>query len=78
MESEKKMTQGTVVINNHIFSDIAESIGLMPARCNWIIRNEYNTKYKVSTDYMDAYYRKEKMYEMLPLISLNHSEFVRN
>ena len=27
---------------------------------------------------MDAYYRKEKMYELLPLISLNHSEFVRN
>ena len=52
------MTQGTVVIKDHIFSDIAESIGLMPARCNWIIRNEYNTKYKVSTDYMDAYYRK--------------------
>jgi hypothetical protein len=27
---------------------------------------------------MDAYYRKEKMYEILPLISLNHSEFVNN
>ena len=49
----------------------------MPARCNWIIRNE-DLKYKVSTDYMDAYYRKEKMYEMLPMISLNHSQFVLN
>lgn len=64
-------------MNEHIFSDIAESIGLMPARCNWIIRNE-DLKYKVSTDYMDAYYRKEKMYEMLPMISLNHSQFVLN
>ena len=27
---------------------------------------------------MDAYYRKEKMYEMLPWISLNHSQFVKN
>lgn len=27
---------------------------------------------------MDAYYRKERMFEMLPLISLNHSQFVRN
>jgi len=71
------MTQGTVVIKDHIFSDIAESIGLMPARCNWIIKNDY-TKYKVSSEYMDAYYRKENMFEMLPLISLNHSEFVKN
>ena len=27
---------------------------------------------------MDAYYRKEKIYEMLPYISLNHSQFVKN
>jgi hypothetical protein len=27
---------------------------------------------------MDAYYRREKMYEILPLISLNHSQFVSN
>lgn len=66
-----------MVINEHIFSNIAEAVGLLPARCNWIIKNDTN-KYKVSTDYMDAYYRKEKMYEILPLISLNHSPFVQN
>ena len=71
------MTQGTVVINEHVFSNIAEAVGLLPARCNWIIKNDFN-KYKVSTDYMDAYYRKEKMHEILPLISLNHSQFVSN
>jgi hypothetical protein len=27
---------------------------------------------------MDTIYRKEKMNEILPLISLNHSEFVNN
>lgn len=27
---------------------------------------------------MDMYYRKEKIHEILPYISLNHSEFVRN
>ena len=27
---------------------------------------------------MDVYYRKEKMCEILPMISLNHSEFVSN
>jgi hypothetical protein len=27
---------------------------------------------------MDIYYRKEKINEILPYISLNHSEFVRN
>ena len=72
VESDKKLTQGTVLINENLFSKIAESIGLMPSRCNWIIRSDIH-KYKVSTEYMDAYYRKEKMYEMLPLISLNHS-----
>lgn len=66
-----------MIINERIFSTIAESVGLLPARCNWIIKNEFN-KYKVSTEYMDAYYRKEKMYEILPLISLNHSPFVNN
>lgn len=77
IESEKKTTQGTVLINEHLFSKIAQSIGLMPSRCHWIIRSDVH-KYKVTTEYMDAYYRKEKMYEMLPLISLNHSQFVSN
>lgn len=27
---------------------------------------------------MDTIYRKEKMNEMFPLVSLNHSEFVAN
>lgn len=50
---------------------------MLAARCNWIISNE-KEKYKVSTDYMDIYYRKEKICDILPYISLNHSEFVRN
>ena len=66
-----------MVVNSHVFSTIAETLGLMPARCSWVIKNEY-LKYKVSTDYMDSYYRKERMFEILPLISLNHSQFVSN
>lgn len=57
IESEKKITQGTVIINDHLFSKIAEIVGLLPVRCNWIIKNNLQ-KFKVSTEYMDAYYRK--------------------
>jgi hypothetical protein len=38
-ESEKAI-QGKVVVNDHLFTGIAESVGLLPARCNWIIRND--------------------------------------
>lgn len=49
----------------------------MPSRCVWIISNSSN-KFRVSTEYMDTIYRKEKISDMLPDISLNHSEFVGN
>ncbi len=46
------------MINDYLFSKIAESIGLLPVRCNWIIKNDLGQKFKVTTEYMDAYYRK--------------------
>lgn len=64
-------------VNENIFRSIAEAVRLDPKRCKWIIKND-TTKYKVDTDYMDAYYRKENMYLMFPLVSLNHSPFVNN
>ena len=65
------------MINTDVFFKIAEKVGLSPSRCNWIISNQ-EYKYKVSTEYMDLYYRQAKMNEVLPFISLNHSEFVKD
>ena len=76
-EGTKPTTKGTVFIHERIFSKIAEQVGLQPGRCQWILSNE-NSKFRVSTEYMDNIYRKEKMHEILPLIALNHSEFLHN
>ena len=76
-DNSKKAGQGTVYIHDRIFSKIAEEVGLQPGRCQWILSNE-NSKFRVTTDYMDTIYRKEKMHEILPLIALNHSQFVNN
>ena len=76
-ESPKATAKGTVFINDRIFSKIADEVGLQAGRCQWILSNE-NSKFRVSTEYMDTIYRKEKMHEILPLIALNHSEFLHN
>jgi hypothetical protein len=66
------------VINLRTFSKIAEQVGLVPARCIWVISNLKDKKYKAESHYMDIYYRKERINEFLPYISLIHSEFVKD
>jgi len=61
-----------------MFSRIAEAVGIPPGACIWIIKNNKNLRYKVSTQFMDEMYRLNNFCESLPYVSLNHSEFVHN
>ena len=64
-------------INDHLFTQIAEKIGVNPETCVWIISNK-NERYKTSTSYMNEYYYPYKMNVMMPYVSLNNSAFIQN
>lgn len=66
-----------VFINDHLFTSIAEKIGIHPQACIWVISNKTD-RFKVSTQYMDAFYRQKQLFKTFPYVSLNHSEFVKS
>lgn len=65
-----------VRISNHLFTEIAEEVGLPPDACIWIVSNKPQSKeslkFKISTLYMNEYY-KGNFSNLYPYVSLNFS-----